>query len=354
MSSVNALTRNFRAIIVAMKLPSLPQVLGGCATVLVLGGCGGTTPLQPAFSADASHTVSSDTYGFHPGGSGSKEFLGCPYPSGDVWQTKITSAKIDPSSAANIKAINDAGGGGAFTTNAPKTYELVNAANNGTPQVPVQAKVRWHTPYSPWPWQSGFYIEPLSDAHALVLQTQNCEYFEGYDVTYSTGSLAMYDGGMWNLNAPFTRPKIGATSTASGIPIGLVAVRPEELKAGVIPHALGWDGVAHSWSQTACVSPAGVSDCTDDITYNGPPSDTPLPYGAHIRLKASFNDSSFPTEAKIVAEALKNYGAYAYDTGCCNTIVFVNDSNGAPVWTSADASALKSINISNFDRVVAP
>ena len=79
-----------------------------------------------------------------------------------------------------------------------------------------------------------------------------------------------------------------------------------------------------------------------------------MPYGAHIRLKASFNDSSFPKEAKIVAEALKNYGAYGYDTGCCNSIVFVNDVNGAPVWTSADESAITSLTISNFDVVVAP
>jgi hypothetical protein len=284
----------------------------------------------------------------------SGKFLGCPYQSGDVWQQNILNAKIDPNSAANIQATIDGGGGGGFNANAPTTDELINMANIRTPIVAVLGKVKWHTPYSPWPWASNFYIEPLSDGHAMVLQTSGCFYYEGYNVSYSNGTLSMYNGGMWNLNTAYVRPATGAISTASGIPLGLLAVRPEELNAGYISHAIGWDGVAYSWSKTACVSPAGMTDCTDSLNFKGPPSDNPMPYGAHIRLKAAFDDSAFPKEAKAVAEALKRFGAYGYDTGCCNTIFLTNDSNGAPTWTSQDASALRSITIANFDRVVAP
>ncbi|HEY6485540.1 MAG TPA: hypothetical protein VIX83_04065 [Candidatus Cybelea sp.] len=290
--------------------------------------------------------------GKSPAGTG--EFLGCPYPSGDVWQQNINGAQIDPNSAANIQATIDGGGGGGFSANASTTDELINMATTRTPVVKVLGKVKWHTPYSPWPWASNFYIEPLSDGHAMVLQTQGCFYYEGYNVSYGNGALSMYNGSMWNLNAPFVRPAAGGISDASGIPLGLLAVRPEELSAGYIGHAVGWDGVAHSWSQSACASPAGKTNCTDAIPYNGPYGDTPMPYGAHIRLKAAYNDSSFPKEAKAVAEALKRFGAYAYDTGCCNAIFFTNDSNGGPVWTSQDSSALRSITISSFDRVVAP
>jgi hypothetical protein len=320
------------------------------AALAILAGCSGTTAMQSSIpSRDTAMAGGGSSYrGF------TNTILGCPYPSGDVWQKDIVAAQIDPDSAANIKAANDAGGGGSFTAYAPKTDELVNMASNGTPLLKVQPKVKWHTPYSPWPWQSGYYIEPLSDAHALVLQSQTCQYYEAYNVSYSNGVLSMYNGGKWDLTAPFQRPPMGSISTASGIPFGLLAVRPEELMTGVITHALGWDGVRNTWSQSACVSPAGATDCTDDIVYKGPPGDKPFPYGAHIRLKMSFNDSTFPREAKAVAEALKHYGAYAYDTGCCNAIVFINDQYGAQVWTSADASALAKINVSSFDRVVAP
>ncbi len=316
-----------------------------CAAWGWLAGCGGVQPqlLEPA-AHERALSVSDD-------------FLGCPYPSGNVWQTNIERASIASGSAAEIQATIDAGGGGSFRVDAPETDELINAANNDTPLVTVEPKLQDHDPYSPWPWEADFYIEPLGDAHAMVLQSQNCQYYEGYSVTYTSGGvLTMDNGGKWNLTAPFMRPEQGGISTASGIPIGLLSVRPEELAAGAIHHALGWNGVANSWSQTACVSPAGQTDCTDDIPYDGPASEAQnaMPYGAHIRLRRSFKDSSFPAGAKIVVKALKKYGAYAYDTGCCNTLPFINDVNGGPSWTYADTDAIETITLSDFDVVVAP
>jgi hypothetical protein len=281
-------------------------------------------------------------------------FLSCDYPSGDVYQKTIPARKLDPNSAAYLKAMADAGGDSGFVANAPTTDELINMADNSTPMVPVTPKVKWHTPVTPIPFQSDFYIEPLSDAHLLVLQTDTCQYYEGYDTTNNGSSLAQYSSEAIDLTQPFVRPKTGGGSTASGIPFGMLAVRPEELAAGHIQHALGWDSIAHTMSQTACVSPAGVTDCTDDLPYTGPPSDTPMPYGSHARLKKSFNISAFAPEAKTVAQALKYYGAYIYDTGCCNTIVFVNDASGAPTWTSADAASLKTITPADFDIVKTP
>lgn len=320
-------------------------VLAMWAAGLVLAGCGGQqqgTGIEPAGPA-----VARPDQG---------DFLGCPYPSGNVWQTNIKNAQIASNSAAEIQATIDAGGGGNFRVDAPVTDELINAATYSTPLVQVHPKEQDHTPYSPWPWQAKFYIEPLGDGHAMVLQGQDCEYYEGYSTTYGGGSLSMDNGIMLKLSQPFQRPKTGGGSDESGIPVGLVAVRPEELTAGVIQHALGWDTVSHSLSQTACVSPAGSTDCTGDLPYDGPPSQVQnaMPFGAHIRLRASFDDSGFPREAMIVAEALKNYGAYAYTAGCCNTVPFVNDSYGAPTWTYADEKAIQEIQLSNFDVVQAP
>lgn len=280
-------------------------------------------------------------------------FLGCPYPSGDVWKTDISGAPLDPNSAAYIKATIDAGGGGGFSLYVP-TKEYINAANDSTPLVTVKPSVGWHTPYTPWPWLSSFYISPLSDHHAMVLQTDACAYYEAYSTSWDGSELHQYNGGQWLLNNPFVRPQTGSISTASGIPIGLLAVRPEELAAGVITHAIGLDMTAHSMSQTACVSPAGVTNCTDSLPYTGPSGDLPMPYGSHLRLKASFDDSSFPPEAKIVAEALKRFGGYCYDTASSNTIPAIDDANGSPSWTSADSNALHQLAVSNFEVVVAP
>jgi hypothetical protein len=282
------------------------------------------------------------------------ELLGCPYPSGDVWQRNITKTPLDPKSAAFLTAYKAVAGERGFIANAPTTNERYNIADDSTPLVVPSPEVPYHRPYRPVPFEPGFYIEPLHDRHMLTLQTQNCHYYEAYGAKYGNGVLSEYNGGMWDLTKPFVRPPTGSISTASGIPMGLVAIRPEELSAGVILHALGWDSVEHAMSQKACVSPAGETDCTDDLQYAGPRADTPMPYGAQIRLNAGFNDSAFPKEAKAVAEAMKTYGAYQYDTGCCNTILMVSDSQGNPVWTAADAAALKHITPADLDVVEHP
>jgi hypothetical protein len=137
----------------------------------------------------------------------------------------------------------------------------------------------------------------------------------------------------------------------------MLAVRPEELAAGLIRHAIGWNAVAGSMNGAAaapCVNPAGKVRCTDGNVYKGPPSDLPMPYGSHARLKASFSLTHFSREAKIVAIAMQTYGLYVYDTGCCNAIILADDQNGAPVWTNEDANDLVTIKPADFDIVPPP
>lgn len=293
-------------------------------------------------------------------------FLGCSYPSGDVWQTDISQTPVKASSQANIKATIDGGGGGGFSAGVvvkqPQnvTNEYINLANNSTPMIVVHPRVRYHTPKSPQPWtfKPPFYIEPIANAHAMVLQTDACQYYETYKTTAKPKlhRLFAYSGAYVDLTQPFTRPAEGGCSTSSCIPIGLVAVRPEELAAGAISHALGWNAVTGSVSRTACVSPAAIADCTNGVGYKGPAAERrkAMPAGSHLRLKASFDISGFHPEAKIVAAALQKYGAYLYDAGSQNLIPFVNDKNGAPTWTSDDEHDLESLSISNFDVVNAP
>jgi hypothetical protein len=192
----------------------------------------------------------------------------------------------------------------------------------------------------------------------MVLQKDACQYYETYSTTAKRigRQLSAYSGTFVDLTQPFSRPATGGCSTSACIPIGLLAVRPEELAAGVINHALGWDAISGSVSKSACISPAAVTGCSAGRSYKGPRSEASkaMPAGAHIRLKASFDISHFHPEAKIVATALRHYGAYLFDTGTQNLIPFVNDVNGAPAWNSDDQSDLGSISIGDFDVVNAP
>jgi hypothetical protein len=237
--------------------------------------------------------------------------------------------------------------------------QTLNKANNKTPSLQVKAENDWDHPYSPIPWSSNFKIEKDGDHHSEVINAKTCQYYEGYITEYSPSGnyLEMYNNTHVDLTKPFVRPASGALSTATGIPLGLLAVRPEELSAGVIQHALGWNIVSGSGSGAAngpCANPAGKVRCTDGNAYDGPPSDTPMPYGSHARLKASFNLSNFHRESKIVAMAMQKYGLYVYDSGCCNVIILADDAHGAPVWTGEDADDLQTITPADFDIVPPP
>jgi hypothetical protein len=346
-----------------MKYLGTPLLL-----VFGLAACGGnpSTPAMPGqVAAPAMSTQIATQQSADKRQSTGGPFLGCPYPSGNVWQTDVSGNSAAPNSDANIKATVDGGGNGGFTAgvvNSQKnvTNEYINMANNSTKMVVVQPKVAFHTPKSPEPWVFAppFYIEPTPNKHAMVLQKDACQYYETYNTTAKRAKrqLSAYSGTYVDLTQPFSRPSTGGCSTSSCIPIGLLAVRPEELAAGVITHALGWDAVVRSVSKSACVNPAAVTKCSDGRGYKGPRSEASkaMPTGAHIRLKASFDISQFNPEAKIVATALQQYGAYLFDTGSQNLIPFVNDVNGAPAWTSGDQSDLRSITISDFDVVPAP
>jgi len=332
---------------------SVRPYMASLFSLAVLAGCAGRSPvpsLQPVSSLSATRAVGGL---LSPGG----DFIGCPYPSGDIYQTNISGVTPDPESNAYIASVISApGGSGGFQ--AWINTQDINEASNSTPLLTVNPGNSYDLPFSPIPWALNFFIEKDGDHHSEVLQGQTCQYYEGYRTTFNPLNeiLSMYNNEHIDLTVPFVRPATGALSTATGIPLGLLAVRPEELSAGVISHALGWNAVAGSLNGVAgapCVNPAGYSDCTDGNRYDGR-LPHPMPYGSHARLKATFDTSHLTPNVKIIATAMQTYGLYVYDTGCCNAIILAEDENGQQNWTSADTMSLGNISPSNFEIVPPP
>jgi hypothetical protein len=346
-----AVPRRLKGVFRMLYVPGVGRTFAGPAVLalIALSACSGQTTVPvTSFGLPAKPGQANGALG---------DFLTCPYPSGDVYQKSVAGATPDADSAAYIAAVQAGGGNSGFQ--AWVNTQDINQATNSTPLVTVEPGNSWDVPYSPIPWSSNFFIEKDGDHHAEVVNTQACHYYEGYKTYYyaSGNYLTMENNEYVDLTQPFVRPATGALSTSTGIPLGLLAVRPEELAGGVISHALGWNGVAGSMNGAAeapCVNPAGKVRCTDGNVYQGPPSDLPMPYGSHARLKSSFDLSNFHPEAKIIAIAMQTYGLYVYDTGCCNAIILADDQYGAPEWTSQDANDLASITPADFDIVSPP
>lgn len=272
-------------------------------------------------------------------------YYGCREFNNGTYSRDITNAAIDPNSAAYISSVMQAGDTSGFY--ASTGVEQVNLANPSTQLYTVKPRVKWHQFPKPYPWQTGFYIEPLSDEHAMIVQTTSCHLYESYGTQFAYQTLSAYSGANWALNQRFVPLPPGTSSAmASGLPLFAGMVRWEDYESGAIDHALNWDGVAGSFAQYNFVRPAAD---TDELPFEGT-SSYALPYGARLRLKASFSTAGWGPQATMVANAMKTYGVYLADTGSSgNAIYFANASDGSDPWSSSDLSSLSSITISDFD-----
>jgi hypothetical protein len=272
------------------------------------------------------------------------------FTAGDYYNADVTNAAVDPNSANYINSAIQAGDTDSFY--ASTGYEKVNNANSGTSLLTVKQKVSYHQFPVPYPWQSGYYIERLSDAHGMVVQTQDCHLYESYSTSYSGGVLAAYSGANWDLTQPYVPLAPGNPSAmASGLSIFAGMVKWEDYQSGAINHALNFAAISGTVASYQFVRPA--SD-TDGWPFKGS-SSYQLPYGAHLRLKSSYSTAGWGPQATMVANALKHYGMYLADTGSGgNALYFSNAPDGSNPWNGSDLGALGKLHLSDFDVVTLP
>ena len=216
-----------------------------------------------------------------------------------------------------------------------------DGAPNGIPYVTVsrtQKTVAVSFEYAdesdpgPYPIPSDAPIEggPRSngDRHVLVLDTDNQKLYELFAAyPQSNGSWKAGSGAVFDLTSNATRPAGWTSADAAGLPILPGLVRYDEaVTKGVIDHALRFT-VADTQDTYLYPATHEASDSSDP--------DRP-PMGLRVRLKASFDISSFPPEVRVILQALKTYGMMVADNGS-NWYV-----SGAPDqhWSDDDLSTL--------------
>ncbi len=201
-----------------MKSWSTPiRFLAACAALSILAACAGSVTPNPALSNGALSERAA--VGSGSGINNGIIYQGCPvFGKTGPYNTVVTKLPIDPNSAQYISSVAGAGDTQGFY--ASTGVEEINLANNATPLLTVVPKVSYHKFPVPYPWQSYFYIEPLSDSHAMVVQTQTCHLFEAYGTTYKYPTLSAYCGANWDLTQAFA-PIAGGNAVEHGV--GIVA-----------------------------------------------------------------------------------------------------------------------------------
>jgi hypothetical protein len=162
----------------------------------------------------------------------------------------------------------------------------------------------------PYPIPAGVPIEgdprpDDGDRHALIVDRDSCRLYELYALHRIGSRWAAGSGAIWNLRTNALRTAGWTSADAAGLPILPGLARWDEAAAGQIDHALRFTAPR---TRRAYIYPARhfASDSTD-------PSLPPM--GLRVRLKASFDTSGFPPQARIVLAALKRYGMILADNG---------------------------------------
>ncbi|HEY6769855.1 MAG TPA: hypothetical protein VI386_34380 [Candidatus Sulfotelmatobacter sp.] len=271
-----------------------------------------------------------------------------PFPSSSAWNQDISTSALDPNSDAIISFIGpnvglhpDFGAG------------LYNGSSMGIPYIVVdgsQSMVNINfTAYGdesdpgPMPIPAGAPIEGYpnpgsGDRHVLVLDNSTCFLYEMYSsYPNSDGSWNAGSAAVWDLANGEQRPWTWTSADAAGLPVFPGLVRYDEVAAGAIQHAIRF---TLPQSSAAMVPPAS------HWAGNSSNSIAP-PMGMRLRLKSSYDISSFSANLQVILTAMKKYGLILADNGSAMYL------SGAPDdrWDNDDLHNLSSVPASAFEVV---
>src|SRR5438093_4592192 len=282
------------------------------------------------------------------GGSGSAHALRLPsasrcpvFPKTNPWNRRVDRLPVAASSAAIIGSIGVSTGlhadfGSGLWQGSPIGIPF-DAVTRRTPRSRVSFEYGDESDHVGYPIRKRVHIEGGSDHHALLLDRSACRLYELGGLARSSGRWHAWAGATWSLRSNRVRPAGWTSADAAGLPIFPGLARYDEVRRGVIDHALRF---TVERTRRAYIYPA--RHLTGSLT-------NPLlpPMGLRVRLRASFDVRPFPRQARIVLTALKRYGMIVADNG---SDWFVSGTPD-PRWSNDQLRTLGQVKGSDFEVV---
>jgi hypothetical protein len=148
-------------------------------------------------------------------------------------------------------------------------------------------------------------LKEQGDRHALIVDPVNRMLHEFFVMRRTDGGWEAAQASTFDLKSNRMRTEGWTSADAAGLPIFPAVVRYDELKRGLVEHAMR---VTVRRTRRAYVYPARH--------YASRLTDENLPrMGERIRLKRDFDVSSFSPEVQAILKGLKKYGMFVADNG---------------------------------------
>jgi len=274
--------------------------------LLLAEACGGSKGGAPAPPPSASPTSAPGAY----------------FPAAAPWYQDVSSAPVDPQSAAVIANLQRAGWG-LGRVQIDFSIEVLEAG----PSAPVLAFTPTEDHFRPdcdldpvpvpaggaLEGEEGYECRGDGDCHLLVVDRGQRRLYEMWRAhlaggTFRGGCLAVWD--MTRVYPPTGRGEQCTSADAAGFPIAPLLFGADEVGAGRIDHAIRFILPNATIRAGEYVHPA-----THGTRATRGPADAP-PYGARLRLRPDYPLATLPNEgARVVARAMQRYGMLLADAG---------------------------------------
>jgi hypothetical protein len=297
------------------------------------------------------------------GAHGATQADGNYFPAGSPWNTDVSNAALSPESSTIITWLDENGGWGTAQMLVDTSLSVVDVPA-GTPKraveglslgfdsdhvsvpVPPGGLIEGRLEVSPLDPFSG-YICPQGDCRMLFVSRSEHRAYELWHADLTNDHLTAGVLSVWDTSTiygPSGRGEGCASADAAGLPIAPLLFSAEELKAGVIRHA-----VRFALPNVRIRAAGYVHPATHTTTATAGPISAP-PYGVHFRLKSAFDVSGLDAAAQVVARAMQQYGMYLADQGEI-PLMAQNDALGSVKWGDVgfDTHSLASLRVTDFE-----
>ena len=271
-----------------------------------------------------------------------------PFPADNLWNQNIANATVDPNSAAIINFIGPTDpvhpdfGSGEFDGSIIGIPYIVVDSDQAPVAINFTAFGDESDP-GPMPVPASAPIEGdpnpgNGDRHVLVVDNSNCWLYELYSsFPQSDGNWNVGSAAVWDLTADEQRPLTWTSADAAGLSIFAGLARYDEVASGEIKHALRFT----LQNSRAAFTPPASHWAANSTNANA------APMGMRMRLKSSFDISTFSATNQVILTALQQYGMIMADNG---SNMFIS---GAPDdrWDNDDLHNLDQVTAADFEVV---
>ena len=254
------------------------------------------------------------------------------FPADNWWNQDISTAPVDPQSAAFISFIGQ--GRALHPDFGPPPYGIPYVGVGGTEtRRPVTFVEYGSESDSGYASESGYpipdaaktqpnYIEggvagggTSGDRHLLIVDRDRWVLFELYATRWNTalGRWEAGSGAIFDLSSNARRPAGWTSADAAGLPILPGLVRFDEAMGGPIRHALR-------------VTVRSTNGYVWPASHRAGSTSGALPMGARLRLKASVDVSRYPAYIQNIFRGMQTHGLIVADNGSDMYITGAMDS----------------------------